>query len=405
MRQTKTGKFDTEVKEKGNSKKRRLTVCLMVTAESTATNFYNGYVAFLHAKGWDVWLVASSQGRLEQFSESQHANAISVPMRRDPSPMRDLVSLANVVRALVKIRPNVIVTATPKASLLGCVAAFICRVPVRVYQLWGLRLETEIGPRREVLRALEWLTARAATQVVANSSSLARRARELGVTGGKVVRVLGPGSSHGVDVGRFSVDAVLDPVDSATLEFLSQGVGLPTLGFVGRVHDDKGIDTLIDALRLCAASGLSMNVLVVGPNESDRATHDLQKLEPSIRLRIVGRVADARPYYRVLDFLCLPSRREGFPNVVLEAAAMGIPTITSDATGAIDSVVDGRTGIIFRTDDTGDLASAIRKLAEDKPYREQLGLNALSHVWTHFRAQEIWRLQEENLRRELLNTE
>lgn len=377
------------------------TVCLIVTAESTAMTFYSGYVEYLHRRGWIVYLVASSEGNLEQFAAGLHAIGISVPMRRDPSIFRDGVSLARLTYLLARLRPAVVVSATPKAGLLGGIASIFCRVPVRVYQLWGLRLETETGIRRKILSMFESLTARVATQVVANSPSLAARAEELGVNGGKNVVVLGPGSSHGVDIDRFSPTSSLDPVDKETRAFLASGRGLATLGFLGRIHADKGLDVLIESLRICAEMGVRVNVLIVGAVESGYLDQELVAAKSYARVHLAGEVDDPRPYLRAMDFLCLPSRREGFPNVVLEAAAMGLPAITSDATGAIDSVVDGETGIIFPVDNAPALAEAIQTLVGDTKLRRELGESAMKRARTSFRSEEIWRMQEENLRTQL----
>ena len=385
-----------------SSKNRRPVVCFIVTIETTASNFLNGYLRHLHNKGWDVWLIASSQGGLLQFAESQHAQGAHVAMERNPSSLRDLASFAKLLRQLARIKPDVLVVATPKASLLGGLAGFVLRIPVRIYQQWGLRLESASGVQRYILSTLERLTMKVSTQVLANSESLARRTQELGISPRRPIRVLGPGSSHGVDVDRFSPDCPLDDVDQATASFLNKNPERLILGFVGRLHVDKGIDTLVEALFLCADADLELNVIVVGSTESEQLINSLTRASSSIRIHLVGRVSDPRPYYRAMDMLCLPSRREGFPNVVLEAAAMGKPTIASDATGVVDSVVDGLTGLIFKTDDAKDLARAIFELSSNEEDRLALGEGALRHVRASYRAEQIWKLQEANIRAEYL---
>jgi glycosyltransferase involved in cell wall biosynthesis len=371
-------------------------ICLVVTAEVTATTFYRGYLAYLRGLGWDVSLIASSEGGLDEFGESEGVAVFHVPMRREPSPLNDFISLIRLVRAIGRLKPDAVVTATPKAGLLGTFAALLLRVPVRVYQLWGIRLETESGIKRSILKRLESSSIRFSTQVVANSASLGRRADELGLLGDKRVVVLGPGSSHGVDIQRFSADASIPPVDSATRAFLSQDPAAFIVGFVGRVHPDKGIETLLDALELCEREGLRVRLLVVGGFESD-AVVDRVRMSP-VESHLVGAVSDTRPYLKVMDVHCLPTRREGFPNVVLEAAAMGLATIASDATGAVDSVLHEGTGLLFRTDDALDLATAVRRLAADTALRARLGANGRARARELYRQEKIWALQEENLR-------
>ncbi|GHD41708.1 glycosyltransferase family 1 protein [Mycetocola manganoxydans] len=370
-------------------------VCLIVTAEVTATTFYRGYLAYLRRSGWDVTLIASSDGNLEELGHSEGVQVVNVPMRRDPSPGDDLVSLVRLFKQLKRLKPDVVVTATPKAGLLGTLSALLARVPVRVYQLWGIRFETETGPKRAMLKLLESWSIRFSTQVVANSDSLARRAADLGLLGRKQTVVLGPGSSHGVDLERFSADAEFPTVDSATAKFLARRPSALVIGFVGRVHPDKGIRTLLQALEICARQALDVRLLVVGAFESADVVTQIEQSQ--IETHLVGSVDDTRPYLRAMNIHCLPTRREGFPNVVLEAAAMGLATVASDATGAIDSVVDGETGLLFVTDDAESLARAITRLAVDKDLRSRLGTRARAHVEANFKREKIWSLQEANL--------
>jgi glycosyltransferase involved in cell wall biosynthesis len=370
-------------------------VCLIVTAEITATTFYRNYLAYLRSAGWDVSLIASSDGNLGAFGRSEGIHVVDVPMRREPSPVSDVMSLIRLFLAIKKLRPEVVVTATPKAGLLGTIAARMARVPVRVYQLWGLRFETETGVKRSVLKTLESWSIGFSTQVVANSASLARRARDLGLMGRTPVVVLGPGSSHGVDLDRFSSDAEIPPVDSATSNFIAHNPAALVVGFVGRVHPDKGIHTLLEALEICRQQGLDLRLLVVGAFESDRVVADLR--QSAIATHLVGGVADTRPYLQCMDIHCLPTRREGFPNVVLEAGAMGLVTIASDATGAVDSVINGHSGLLFRTDDSHDLAAALELLGSKPELRRRLGAQARAHVQATFSREVIWGLQERYL--------
>ena len=378
----------------------RPTVCLIVTAEVTALTFYRGYIAYLVSRGWNVVLIGSSSGELETFADAQGATAIPVQMRRDPSPVRDFWSLVRMLRVISILKPNVVMTATPKAGLIGTLAAYMCRVPVRVYQLWGLRMETESGLRRVVLAFLEALTARLSTQVVANSPSLANRAHELHVNGRKVVTVLGRGSSHGVNVNHFSLEATMGEVDPQTSDFLAATAEGLKVGFVGRLHPDKGISTLVEAARLCHAKGMNISILIVGPIESTSVAAEIRS-PADIRIHVVGPVTDTRPYLRTMDVLCLPTLREGFPNVVLEAAAMGLPTIASDATGAVDSVLDRETGLLFPVGDAAALAAALEMLGHDNEYRRRLGAQARRYVHEYFATEKVWPILESNLKAQL----
>lgn len=367
----------------------------MVTSEMSARAFYPGYPALLAARGWDVSLVCSSDGGLAEFAEAEGVRAFDLPMRRDPSPRRDLVSGWRAVGLLRRIRPEVLVVSTPKAALLGLLAGWITRVPVRIYQIWGLRHETESGARRALLTALERLAGRLATQVVANSRSLAAEVDASGIS--RAVVVLGLGSATGIDVDYFDPKLTdIPPVESAARSALRADV--PTVGFVGRIHRDKGIDTLLAAAELFVRDGRPLDLLLVGPPENAELEERIRAMaSPSLTVVRVPAVKDTRPYFLAMDVHCLPTRREGFPTVVLEASSLGVTTVTTDATGARDSVVDGVTGRIVPVDDAVRLAAVLEELADDPTERARLGAGARAWVVENFARAKVLDLQEKNL--------
>lgn len=342
-----------------------LHVCFVVTSDLTVGAFLKGYAHELRRQGHRLTIVCSPGGGTAGFEGL--ATILPLPMRREPSPLMDLVALVRMIRLFRKVRPDIVVYATPKASLLASIGAFLSGINTRVYELWGLRMETSVGFGRKVLRALERVTVALSSSVVPNSSSLASRASELGVLRGKSPVLLGEGSSHGVDVERFSRSAVRADVDTGTRQFLDRSSGF-TIGFVGRLHPDKGVDVLIEAVRLCLASGDQVRALLVGGDEGAR----LPSLA-ELPVHTVGQVADPRPYLAEMDVIVLMTLREGFPNVILEAASMEVPAIVADSTGSIDSVVDGCTGYVVPTGDVQALAIAIRSLLVDPAKRSTMG--------------------------------
>lgn len=374
-------------------------VCLIVTNEISAITFYRGYLRFLRERGWHVTLVASGSQRLLELAQEEGVDVQLLPMEREPAPFRDLRSLCSAIRLLRALSPSVLVFATPKASLIGAVAGRLTRVPVRVYQLWGLRLETTKGLGRRVFTVLEKITTRCSTHVVANSRSLADEAVALGIA--THVTTLGEGSSHGVDIERYAPARIAEhEVPQAVSDRIG---GLPVVGYIGRVHRDKGVDVLLDALEIVRSRGLAVALLIVGPNEDSALAARIDD-SPDDGLVIVsaGGVDDVRPYLNRMDFLCLPTYREGFPNVVLEAAAAGRATITTTATGARDSVIDGETGLLVTPGDALGLADAIEQLLNDEGRRATLGENARLRVEQHFRQVDVFGQQEAFLNDQLL---
>jgi len=274
-------------------------------------------------------------------------------------------------------------------------AATGARVPVRVYELWGLRLETEHGLKRMLLMCLEWLAMACASQVWANSNSLAAAAVAMRLLPKRKIRVLGKGSSHGVDCEHFSRAQPVEP-PASVVDFVGRSDGALIIGFIGRITRDKGLDTLLNAVRRCNEHGLTVRLLVVGDDEDpalfQRVSHECR--EGNVYLSPF--VEDVRGYLSVMDVLCLPTLREGFPNVVLEAACMEIPSIVSNATGAIDSVVDGETGWVFQTGDVRGLASRIAWVAANRDAVRAVGCAARVYAVGAFSREMVWRDKESN---------
>lgn len=337
--------------------------------------------------GYEVTIIADGLEPLKEKIGQGSISQIPISMRRDPSPWTDLRSLVALIKYLRRNKPDILTYATPKASLLGAIAGFLVRVPVRVYQLWGLRLETTRGAERFVLAIFERLTSLLSTKVLANSRSLAYEYGALGLSNGKRIDVQGEGSSHGVDVEHFSKDLYSPSLDEGTAARLKSAQNDLIVGFVGRLHPDKGIDILLSAARLVRASGTSIKLLLVGSDEG--APIDLAGGLDNDVIR-VGSVLDTRPYYAEMDVLVLPSLREGFPNVVLEAAAMEVPAIVSNGTGVIDSVNHEVTGLIVPINDPDSLAKAILRFASDPNLNKKFGRAARIRAEVLYDQTEVW---------------
>ncbi|HIY23142.1 MAG TPA: glycosyltransferase [Candidatus Brachybacterium merdigallinarum] len=356
-------------------------ICFVVTSPLTAFTFLRGYLAHLAHEGWRVTLISSPHPDLKAFATAEGVELCTVPMRRDPAPLNDVLSLVTMYRTLREVRPDAVVYATPKASLLTALTAALARVSIRVYEQWGLRLEGDHGAKRTMLYAMERLTCALSTDIIANSPSLAARIEDLGLAGQRPIRMLGKGSSHGVDTDAYSPSLEQIPLDDATQEFLSGTEGL-TVGFVGRLHPDKGVGALVDALDLCHQRGLSIRGILVGDDEGAvPAARDFSSGAP---LHLTGPVADPRPFIQRFDLLVLMSEREGFPNAVLEAAAMGVPAVVANSTGTRDSVVDGDTGIIVPAGDSRRLAGVLTELAADRSRLERMGASARARAVDDF---------------------
>ena len=331
--------------------------------------------------GFRVSLV-SAPGRMAAHGRKvAGVSTYEIPMARRISPVRDLVALMRIARLLCRLKPDIVEFSTPKAGLLGSVAAAICRVPVRVYFLRGLRLETAPAVKRWILLWSERVAAACAHVVMVNSRSLRERAIELGLSSEEKLVLLGDGSSNGVDVGRFS------PGQSMAREELGIPAGARVIGFVGRLTADKGLPELVEAFAQILRAEPDSYLLLVGWFDAAEDALGLglrARMEGHPRIVCSGYVEDAAPYYRAMDVLALPSWREGFPNAVLEAAASGLPVVATSCTGSRDAVVPEITGLLVPPGEVAAIAWAVMRILGDDGLRCRMAEAARRWAVDHF---------------------
>jgi glycosyltransferase involved in cell wall biosynthesis len=335
----------------------------------------------LRAAGFRVTLVAGPGDLLQRTAEQAGVESVGVKMQRGIAPLADFVSLLRLWRLLRRLRPAMVEFSTPKAGLLGTLAARACGVPVRVYMLRGLKLETASGVKRWILLWAERLAAACATVVLCNSESLRAEALALGVAPASKLKLLGVGSSNGVDTERFA------PGPSDVRARLGLRRDALVLGFVGRLTRDKGLPELVEAFEGIAAREPRAELLLVGWFDAAEDAVDAAmraRIEGNPRIHRTGFVEDTAPYYRAMDVLLLPTWREGFPNVVLEAEATGIPVITTISTGSRDSVVPEVTGLLIPPGYPSAIEEAALKLLGDEERRLQMGAAARAWVQQHY---------------------
>jgi glycosyltransferase involved in cell wall biosynthesis len=319
----------------------------------------------------------------------------AVPMARRISIRRDLSALANLVALLRRIKPHIVHASTAKAGVLGTLAAKLARVPVKFYTARGLVSEIGSASQRRLLWVMECITCSLANQVLAVSQSVADGLVRRRLCRKDKIRIIRRGSSNGVEA-----EKLFDParVDESRVEALRLKERIDSdslvIGFVGRVSRDKGIAELAEAWEIVRTRSQKALLLIVGPvDKGDSPPNSvLAKLGADARVIMTDEVdSSLMPlYYRLMDVVVLPSYREGFHNVLLEAAAMQLPVVAARVTGCVDAVVNGVTGTLVAPRESEALANAIETYLDNPDLRISHGRAGRERVLRDFRPEPIW---------------
>lgn len=313
---------------------------------------------------------------------------VALPIERKIAPLRDLRAIVALCRLFERERFDIVISVVPKAGLLGMLAAFLLRVPRRVHIFQGEVWASRRGPMRWLLKRLDGLTARLATHALAVSESERAFLEQEGVAPVGKLQVLGAGSICGVETSRFRPDAVARARVRAEL-------GIPESAvlciFLGRLTEDKGVLELAHAFAQNATTQPALWLLLVGPDEDGMQARLRALVPPELASRMLLRPFANEPQQMLAsaDFLCLPSYREGFGMVILEAGAVGIPAIGSRIYGITDAIEEGRTGLLVPARDTAALAAAIRRWCEQPQERQKYGLAAQDRARSLFEQKNV----------------
>jgi glycosyltransferase involved in cell wall biosynthesis len=378
----------------GNGQQSRSGIRVLQAVTNTwGLSFLRGQRRFKEG-GFDVAVLTSPGLEVDEYSNREKAPVYTVEMRSDISLWFDCWALWRVWRCIRRIRPILTDVGTPKAGLLCGLAALVAGVPCRIYTLRGLRYETTQGWKRRLLIAVEKLACGSAHLVVCVSHSVRNEAIKLGIVEAEKAVVLCSGSSNGVDVDHFGASEINR---KRALEIRKQyKISERTLvvGYVGRLTPDKGIPDLLHAFKQLQMRLPNIKLLLVGAmgaldsgDPLPETCHRGIQSDPDII--VTGICRDPAPYYHVMNVLALPTYREGFPNTVLEAYSAGVPVVTTDATGAIDSVKDSVTGFCIPVGDREKLADVIETLLRQPLLATQMGIAGREMVLANFRTEMV----------------
>jgi glycosyltransferase involved in cell wall biosynthesis len=370
-----------------NSPTRAKTVVFISTVPESLWYFTRPHWTWLHEDGYRVVVISSPGEFLERCCECGADEAFAVPLARAIAPFRDLIAVYRLVVLLTALRPAIVHTHTPKAGFVGMIAAVISRVNSRIYTFNGAVWLVGSRWRRAVLTTADKLACRLATHVVCVSASLRDAVIKTRICHPDKALILGPGSSHGVDTALFDPDR-LNPQE---LDSFRQGLSIPrdapVIGFVGRITPDKGIAELASAWSLLRADYPDLRLLLCGPIERERGDAEAiaRHFDSDPRVVRLALTLDRMPLaYSVMDVCVLPSHREGFPNVALEAGSMRVPVVTTTAVGCRDAVLPGLTGLLIPPRDAFALRAAVTEILGSKELRRRLGIAARDRILAEF---------------------
>ncbi|MBD5355803.1 MAG: glycosyltransferase family 4 protein [Bacteroides sp.] len=325
-------------------------------------------------EGYEVEAISSPGEALKEVKEREGVKTYAVPMERHISPLKDLRSLWGLIKIFRKEKPDLVHSITPKAGLLSMMAAKICGVPVRLHTFTGLVFPTATGLKRRILIFTDRLTCLCATHIVPEGNGVKQDLENYKITS-KPLKVLGYGNIRGIDLQRFDpkLPEVMEEADKI------RKADIFTFIFIGRLVRDKGINELIEAFSKLNKEFPNTRLLLVGRKEQDLdplKAETLNEIENNPSIEAVGNQKDVRPWLLASDIFVFPSYREGFPNVVIEAGAMGLPSIVTDINGSREIIINGKNGVIIPPKNSDALYQAMKDFITFPDKIKELGRNA-----------------------------
>jgi glycosyltransferase involved in cell wall biosynthesis len=367
----------------------RQILLISTTVPETLGTILKGQPGYL-AHQFQVALATSPGDGLSQVEEAENLTVYRVPMKRGISVMSDFVSVVRMVFVLRKVQPALVHSYTPKAGLVTMLAALLCRVPLRVHTFTGLIFPTSRGFKQKLLIWVDRLICACATHVLPEGQGVKKDLEHFRITR-KPLRVIGHGNIAGVDTSHFSPMALnVDAAGIALRACLGIADGEFVFCFVGRLNKDKGLAELIEAF---AALLPTVHLLLVGGVDQTAPVGDelLAAIGLHPRVHMLGFLNDVRPALRAADVLVLPSYREGFPNSMLQAGALGLPVIATDINGCNEVIEPGFNGWLVPPRDAPALQSAMEEALQIScDTREKMGQQARARIQQRFEQQQHW---------------
>ncbi len=342
---------------------------------------------------YDITAVSSEIEYLKRCAIAENVKFHHLEMTRKITPLKDLIALIKLFIYLKNEKPEMVHSHTPKAGMLAMIAAKLAGVPLRLHTVGGMPLMESKGVKRKILKGVEKLTYACSTTVYPNSNGLYNFIIENKLTSQKKLKVIANGSTNGINTNYFSVNQISEEFKQSLKDDLKIHESNFIFVFVGRIVGDKGINELIQAFKKIIYNDLNIKLLLVGEEENaiDPLNKETQQeLSKNTNIIKVGWQKDIRPYLAISDVLILPTYREGFPNVVMQAGAMGLPSIVTDINGCNEIIENGKNGIIIPVKNVIAIEEAVFKIKDDKIFFNNLKKNAREMITSRYEQQLVW---------------
>lgn len=382
-------------------------LCIISTIPTTIRAFFGDQLKFLQENDYDVTIITSSAISLQDFGKDfpKGVKLYTVKMSRTISPLDDLRAFREISKLIEQGSFDIVQYVTPKAALLGSLASWRAKVPVRLYLMWGLYYITQVGFKRFIFKTIEKIVCKCSTTIAPDSKGNVKLAVEEGLCKADKIGVVSHGSANGVDTERFDPDR-LAPFREDIRNKHQIPLDAFVFGTIAAIVGDKGINELIAAFVEIAEKYPNTYLLYVGQTaEKDPVKPEtLEQIDNHKRIIHVGWQSEPEKYMAAMDVFVLPTYREGFGVVNIEASAMRLPVISTDVPGPQESIINGETGVLVPAREVPPLIEAMKMLMGRPLCLKKFGDAGRKRVQDLYEQKKLWLAILEHRKELLLKT-
>ena len=353
-----------------------------------------GQMSFMSENGFDVIMISSDGKEVNDVIKNEKCDHIIIPLTRKITILKDLKATYNLYKLIRKEKPDIVHTHTPKAGIVGMLASCLAKVPIRLHTVAGLPLLETTGIKKKVLNFVEMLTYKCATKVYPNSNGLKNIILDNRFAKKEKLKTIANGSSNGIDTSYFNPQLFSIEEKKELKDKLNIKENDFVFIFVGRIVGDKGINELVAAFDKLSIENENVKLLLVGPFESDLdplKKRTIAIIDDNKKIIYTGFQKDVRPYFSIANILTFPSYREGFPNVVMQAGAMMLPSIVTDINGCNEIIIEGENGWIMPVKNEEALLNAMKNCFTLSNELIKVKLNARKMIVERYEQGVVWK--------------